>query len=78
MKWIEGRPANKMNFNGRQIRNIVSTALGIAIMDDKDDGEGNIGNGLLKKKHVEQVAEQTMAFKLDLKSQEDAFKRITK
>ncbi|KAF2688250.1 P-loop containing nucleoside triphosphate hydrolase protein [Lentithecium fluviatile CBS 122367] len=69
-KWVQG-PGRKLQFNGRQIRNVVSTSLGIAMMDP--DGDGRVG-----RIHLDRVAEQTKLFKQDLKSQEEIFKRITR
>lgn len=73
MKWVNSA-GRKLHFNGRQIRNVVSTALGIAMMEDDQDG----GNGKLQRKHLDRVAEQTKQFKQDLKSQEEIFKRNTR
>ncbi|KAJ4301552.1 hypothetical protein N0V90_003645 [Kalmusia sp. IMI 367209] len=72
MRWVSG-PGRKLQFNGRQIRNVVSTALGIAMMDTE-----NGGNRKLNRGHLDRVAEQTKLFKQDLKSQEEIFKRITR
>lgn len=67
IKWIQST-GRKLNFNGRQIRNVVSTALGLAMADGQK----------LNRKHLDRVAEQTKLFKQDLKSQEEIFKRITR
>ena len=75
-RWVAKRPASRMNLNGRQIRNIVSTALGLAMMDngedfDNDDDDDGDGNGRLRRKHLIQVTEQTMNFKAELHTQEE-------
>ena len=69
MNWVK-KDAKKVVFNGRQIRNIVSTAMGIALVD--------IENGqLLKREHLNQVMEQTKDFKNDLRTQEEIFKKLS-
>ncbi|KAF2873443.1 hypothetical protein BDV95DRAFT_604950 [Massariosphaeria phaeospora] len=67
MEWVK-KESKRLHFNGRQIRNVVSTALGIALMEE----------GRLKREHLIKVAEQTKNFKLDLKSQEELYRHITR
>lgn len=50
-------------FNGRQIRNIVSSAMGLA----------RASGGLLTRDHLEQVADATEAFQKDLSNQEAVY-----
>jgi inorganic pyrophosphatase/exopolyphosphatase len=67
MTWVE-KDIKKFHFNGRQIRNVVSTAMGIALVDES-------GDEMLKKEHLVRVAEQTKSFKDDLKAEEKMFQR---
>ncbi|KAH7398262.1 P-loop containing nucleoside triphosphate hydrolase protein [Pyrenochaeta sp. MPI-SDFR-AT-0127] len=69
ISWVK-KDGKKFQFNGRQIRNVVSTAMGIALVDE--------GGGKLKREHLVRVAQQTKEFKQDLKSQEEIFKAKTK
>ncbi|KAF2645288.1 P-loop containing nucleoside triphosphate hydrolase protein [Massarina eburnea CBS 473.64] len=70
-KWVRDY-GRKFQFNGRQIRNVIGTAMGLAMMDEEHP------DGKLRRVHLSRVAEQTKTFKLDLKSQEDMFKRATR
>jgi hypothetical protein len=55
-------------FNGRQIRNVVSTALGMPLMgEDKKK---------LWRKHLECVSLQTEEFHSELKAEEYVFKKL--
>lgn len=62
-KWVN-KDGKKLPFNGRQIRNVVSTALGIALMD----------GGKLTREHIAKVVKQTSDFKTELKTQEAIFR----
>jgi hypothetical protein len=68
MAWVK-KDSKKFKFNGRQIRNAVSTAMGHALVD----GEGY---QKLRRKHLIRVAEQTNTFKTDLKAEEAVFQRM--
>jgi hypothetical protein len=70
MEWVR-KDSKKMKFNGRQIRNVVSTAMGIALVDEKNGKK-------LKREHIVKVAAQTNEFKNDLKSQEEIYKKATR
>ncbi|KAI4682480.1 uncharacterized protein J4E88_005370 [Alternaria novae-zelandiae] len=70
MKWVE-KDSRKLGFNGRQIRNVVSTAMGIALVDKENGGK-------LKREHLMRVAEQTKQFKTDLIAEEEMYKRLQK
>ncbi|KAE9374033.1 P-loop containing nucleoside triphosphate hydrolase protein [Stipitochalara longipes BDJ] len=61
-KWVN-KHGRKFSFNGRQIRNVVSTALGIALMEE----------GKVISNHLVRVAVQTNNFKADLKTQEGIY-----
>jgi hypothetical protein len=61
-KWVN-KDGKKFAFNGRQIRNVVSTALGIALMEE----------GKVTSSHLVRVAVQTNNFKADLKTQEGIY-----
>lgn len=61
--WVKKEGSRRYTFNGRQIRNIVSTALGIAISEDRK----------LHKEDLASVAGLTDDFKRDLYSQEVVF-----
>ncbi|KAF2198746.1 P-loop containing nucleoside triphosphate hydrolase protein [Delitschia confertaspora ATCC 74209] len=65
--WVK-KEGKKFPFNGRQIRNVVSTALGVALMED----------GKLRRQHLADVADKTKAFKQDLGSQEAVYKHSHK
>jgi hypothetical protein len=67
MQWVK-RDGKKYNFNGRQIRNVVSTAMNIALVDQD-------GTGKLKREHLIRVATKTKEFKQDLKAEENSFKK---
>ncbi|KAI1346302.1 P-loop containing nucleoside triphosphate hydrolase protein [Xylaria sp. FL0043] len=58
------RESRRYNFNGRQIRNVLSTALGIA----RAEGRG------LRRDDVIEVAQQTDDFKRDLYEQEAIYR----
>jgi hypothetical protein len=60
-KWVKSS-GKEYAFNGRQIRNAVSTALGLALME-------KIGMRL-SRDHLDLVARQTEKFKIDLAAQE--------
>ncbi|KAI4671512.1 uncharacterized protein J4E78_000008 [Alternaria triticimaculans] len=70
MRWVE-KDSRKLGFNGRQIRNVVSTAMGIALVDKENGGK-------LKREHLMRVAEQTKQFKTDLIAEEEMYKRLQK
>ena len=55
---------SQKNFNGRQIRNIVSSAMGLA----------HASQELLTEEHLELVAETTEAFQKDLSDQEAVYR----
>jgi phage FluMu protein gp41 len=59
MEWMEDEGTSVM-FNGRQIRNVVSTAMGIAHADHRS----------LTRKDLSTVARNTRAFKDALKEQD--------
>jgi uncharacterized protein YpuA (DUF1002 family) len=61
--WIEDG-VKRYNFDGRQIRNIVSTALGIALADNRK----------LKRRDLDKVSRQTNIFKRSLKEQEAIYR----
>ncbi|KAH7117900.1 aaa family ATPase [Dendryphion nanum] len=63
--WVK-KDGGKLPFNGRQIRNVVSTALGVALKDGS--------NGRVKREHLVTIAEHTKTFKQDLSSQEAIYK----
>ena len=63
--WIESE-AYRFTFNGREIRNIISTAMGIARHD----------KGKLQRSHLSMVARQTDDFKRDLHTQEIKFRQL--
>lgn len=54
------------SFNGRQIRNIVSSAMGLARASQE----------LLTKDHLEMVADTTEAFQKDLSDQEAVYRAV--
>ena len=62
-KWVD-KEGKKFDFNGRQIRNVVSTALGIAVADDRK----------LERDDLSSVARQTDEFKRDLATQEAVYR----
>jgi hypothetical protein len=62
------RDVRRWGFNGRQIRNVVSTAMNIALVDNE------AGGGKLKREHLVRVAQQTKEFKLELRSQEEIYR----
>ncbi|KAI0152842.1 hypothetical protein GGR57DRAFT_492579 [Xylariaceae sp. FL1272] len=64
MKWVKAH-GRKFDFNGRQIRNVISTALGVAQADN--------GRNLMMEDLIE-VAGQTDMFKRDLAGQEAIYK----
>ncbi|KNG47000.1 aaa family atpase [Stemphylium lycopersici] len=66
------KDSKKLSFNGRQIRNVVSTAMNIALVENKE------GGGKLKLDHLIRVATQTKEFKAELKSQDEIYKAKTK
>ena len=61
--WVK-KEGRRFDFNGRQIRNIVSTALGIAMAQ----------NRMLERSDMSSVARQTDDFKKDLLTQEAIYK----
>lgn len=62
-KWAR-KEGKRYKFNGRQIRNVLSTALGLA----RADGER------LKREYISSVALQTEEFKQDLHEQETIYR----
>ena len=66
-QWVK-KEGQKLPLNGRQIRNIISTALGLALMEDSGQPEK------LRPEHLKQVADQTKNFKQDLNAQEEIYK----
>ncbi|KAI5378807.1 hypothetical protein J4E82_002258 [Alternaria postmessia] len=71
ISWAK-KDGKKLALNGRQIRNIVSTAMNIALVDNKS------GMGKLKREHLSRVAKQTKDFKQELRTQEDIYRAKTK
>ena len=71
MQWAN-KEGKRLPLNGRQIRNVVSTALGLALMDTSGQP------AKLRPEHLKQVAEQTKTFKQDLNTQEEIFKHTHK
>ena len=63
-KWVE-KEGKRFDFNGRQIRNVISTALGIALANQ---------NRKLTREDLATVARQTDDFKRDLSIQEGIYK----
>jgi hypothetical protein len=63
VKWVK-KEGKRLDFNGRQIRNVVSTALGIALAEDRK----------LLKEDLTNVARQTDDFKRDLSTVEAIYK----
>jgi hypothetical protein len=77
MKWVK-KTGCTSNFNGRQIRNIVSTAMGIALMSKgevMEESFGRKGKGKLNRIYLGMVAKQTKSFKDDLAVEERLFKK---
>ncbi|KAG9194544.1 hypothetical protein G6011_04579 [Alternaria panax] len=70
LAWVR-KDSRKLAFNGRQIRNVVSTAMGIALVDKANGGK-------LRRSHLIRVAEQTKQFKQDLIAEEEMYKRLQK
>lgn len=70
LEWVH-RETRKLAFNDRQIRNVVSTAMGIALVDEANGGK-------LKRSHLIRVVEQTKQFKQDLIAEEELYKRLQK
>ncbi|KAI1270666.1 hypothetical protein F5Y18DRAFT_434937 [Xylariaceae sp. FL1019] len=62
MKWVKAH-GRKFEFNGRQIRNVISTALGVAQADNRK----------LTREDLMEVAGQTDMFKRDLAGLEAVF-----
>lgn len=63
IKWAT-KDGKRFDFNGRQIRNVVSTALSIALANKEK----------LNTEHLAMVARQTDEFKRDLSVQEGIYK----
>tara|TARA_R110002060_G_scaffold38337_1_gene49564 strand:+ start:1136 stop:1351 length:216 start_codon:yes stop_codon:yes gene_type:complete len=63
MKWVD-KEGKRFDFNGRQIRNIISTALGIALAENRK----------LCRDDLSSVARQTDTFKRDLSTQEAIYR----
>ena len=61
--WVQ-KEGKRKEFNGRQIRNVVSTALGIALAGDRK----------LTREDLATVARQTEDFKKDLATQEAIYR----
>jgi hypothetical protein len=62
-QWVK-RDGKRLDFNGRQIRNVISTALGIARADNRKLDVDDIVN----------VARRTEDFKRDLSTQEAIYR----
>ncbi|KAI8629481.1 hypothetical protein F5Y19DRAFT_83527 [Xylariaceae sp. FL1651] len=62
-KWVR-TDGKRFDFNGRQIRNVLSTALGIALADKRK----------LQRDDIASVARQTDDFKRDLSTQEAIYR----
>lgn len=65
VEWVNEEGKEK-NFNGRQIRNIVSTAMALAHAEGTE----------LQRKHLTQVSKNTSSFKSALAHQEAIFKNM--
>jgi hypothetical protein len=63
LSWIE-EDVCQLGFDGRQIRNIMSSALGLAQAD---------GKSLLKKSHMKEVVRIVRDFKSDYRSQYEKY-----
>ncbi|KAI9665888.1 MAG: hypothetical protein M1821_003823 [Bathelium mastoideum] len=61
--WVEDE-GKRMDFNGRQIRNIISTALGIALADHRG----------LRRRDLTSVARKTEDFKRELANEEAVYR----
>ncbi|KAJ5928277.1 P-loop containing nucleoside triphosphate hydrolase protein [Penicillium verhagenii] len=70
LDWLKEDVYNT-GFDGRQIRNIVTTALGSA----RADYERGKGKGKLCKKHLKPIVQNTRLFKLDFNVQYDRYIR---
>ena len=70
-QWVR-KEGKKLPLNGRQIRNVVSTALGLALTDTSGQP------AKLRPEHLKHVAEQTKNFKQDLSDQEAIYKSTHK
>ena len=57
---LEGKQVQELQLNGREIRNIFQTAVGLAEYEHDVDDEGLI---MLKEDHLAQVAEMSGEFK---------------
>jgi hypothetical protein len=68
-QWVE-KTGSRFSFNGRQIRNVVSTALAMTRIDD----DGKSTSRLLSADDLALVAEQTEAFQKDLIKQETIYR----
>ena len=67
--WLE-EVVYKECFDGRQIRNIVTTALGLARAETKYPGQG----GRLSKKHMRKAFANVRSFKRDFNTQMQRYK----
>ncbi|KAJ5902309.1 P-loop containing nucleoside triphosphate hydrolase protein [Penicillium taxi] len=70
LDWLKEDVYNS-GFDGRQIRNIVTTALGSA----RAEFERGQGRGKLSKKHLKPIVQNTRLFKLDFNVQYDRYIR---
>lgn len=66
MEWL-GEDVYNLGFDGRKIRNIVTTALGLARAESKT------GKGKLTKKHLKLVVSNARVFKEDFMVQYDRY-----
>ena len=63
LEWFEDE-GKRMDFNGRQIRNIISTALSIALAGKRN----------LRKRDVASIARKTNELKMELADEEAVFR----
>jgi len=68
MDWLK-EDVYELGFDGRQIRNIVTTALGLA----RDEWDNKKGRGQLCKRHLKNVVQNTRSFKSDFNVQYDRY-----
>ena len=62
-EWV-AEEGKRLDFNGRQIRNVISTALGIAL----------VGNRKMCRRDLAVIARQTDNFKRELSAQEAIYR----
>lgn len=65
-KWVD-EDGKRFSFNGRQIRNVVSTAMGLARAED-------LTLPKLQRGHLSKVARQTESFQKELAAQETIYR----